>query len=73
MIRFGRGLWHINYCRLFNAKFTLYIYVKHIRLGLAEFCGISTTECYLMPNPLHTYIYNFVWSGFLASQTLLVT
>ena len=22
--------WHINHCRLFNAKFYLYIYIKYI-------------------------------------------
>ena len=26
----GLVLWHINYCRLFNAKSTLYIYIKYI-------------------------------------------
>ena len=24
------GLWHINYCRLFNAKSDLYIYIKYM-------------------------------------------
>ena len=27
---FGWGLWHINPCRLFNAKSSLYIYIKYI-------------------------------------------
>ena len=26
----GMGLWHVNSCRLFNAKFTLYIFIKYI-------------------------------------------
>ena len=24
------GLWHINHCRLFNAKYFLYIYIKYM-------------------------------------------
>ena len=31
--RFSWVLWHTNHCRLFNAKFSLYIYIKHIRFG----------------------------------------
>ena len=27
LVRFGLVLWHINYRRLFNAKFLLYIYI----------------------------------------------
>ena len=27
---FGWVLWHINHCRLFNAKSFLYIYIKYI-------------------------------------------
>ena len=30
MIWFGRVLWHINHCRLFNAKSFLYIYHHHV-------------------------------------------
>ena len=30
MIWFGWVLWHINHCRLFNAKSFLYIYIKYI-------------------------------------------
>ena len=30
IIWFGRLLWHINLCRLFNAKFFLYIYIKYV-------------------------------------------
>ena len=29
MIWFGRVLWHINSCRLFNAKYSSYIYMVH--------------------------------------------
>ena len=30
MIWLGWVLWHINHCRLFNAKSSLYIYIKYI-------------------------------------------
>ena len=57
-------LWHINYCRLFNAKYSLYKYIGYIRFDLVWFYGISTNVGYLMPNPLYTYILNIhdlVW------------
>ena len=60
------GLWHINHCWLFNAKSSLYIYIKYIWFGLLGFYGISTIVGYLMPNPLYTYIlniYDLVWLG----------
>ena len=57
-IWFGLVLWHINHCRLFNAKSSLYIYVKYIWFGLVEFYGISSIVGYSMPNPLYTYILN---------------
>ena len=31
MIWFGRVLWHTNNCSLFNAKSSLYIYIKYIK------------------------------------------
>ena len=52
----GWVLWHINHCRLFNAKSSLYIYIKYIWFGLVGFYGISTIVGYLMTNPLYTYI-----------------
>ena len=55
MIWFGWVLWHINHCRLFNAKSSLYIYIKYIWFGLVWFNGISTIVGYLMPNHLYTY------------------
>ena len=58
MIWFGLVLWHINDCRLFNAKSFLYIYIKYIWFGLVWSYGISMTVGYLMPNPLYTYILN---------------
>ena len=55
---------HINHCRLFNAKSSLYIYIKYIGFGLVGFYGISTIVGYLMPNlTLYTYIYQIymIW------------
>ena len=48
-------LWHINHCRLFNAKYFLYIYIKYIGFSLVGFYGISTIVGCLMPNPLYIY------------------
>ena len=56
MIWFGLVLWHINHCRLFNAKSSFYIYIKYISFGLVDFYGISTIVGDLMLNPLYTYI-----------------
>ena len=64
---FSWVLWHINHCWLFNAKSSLYIYIKHIWFGLVGFYGISTTLGYFMPNPIYTYIlniYDLVWLRF---------
>ena len=69
MIWLGCVLWHINPCRLFNAKYPLYMYIKYIEFGLIEFYGISTIVGYLMPNTLYTYIsniYDLVWLCFMA-------
>ena len=70
----GLVLWQINHCRLFNAKCSLYIYIKYIWFCLVWFYGKSTIVGYLMPNPLYTYILNiwFVAFGFMAYQPLLV-
>ena len=70
----GWVLWHINHCRLFNAKSSLYIYIKYIWFGLVGFYGISTIVGYLMPNHHYTYIlniYNLIWFGFMTYQPLL--
>ena len=34
LVWFGLVLWHINHCRLFNAKSFLYMYIKYIWFGL---------------------------------------
>ena len=56
MIRFGLVLWHINYCWLFNAKSSLFVYIKYIEFGLVGVYGISIIVGYLMSNPLYSYI-----------------
>ena len=58
MIWFSWVLWHINHYKLFNAKSSLYLYIKYIGFGLVGFYGISTIISYLMQNPLYTYISN---------------
>ena len=58
MIWFGWVLWHINHCWLFNAKFSLYIYVEYIGFSLVGFYGMSTIVGYLMSSLLYTYILN---------------
>ena len=49
---------HINQCKLFNVKYSLYIYIKYIRFGVFGFYGISIIVGYSMSNPLYTYILN---------------
>ena len=42
MIFIGWVWWHINHCGLFNAKSSLYLYIKYIWVLLVGFDGIST-------------------------------
>ena len=67
MIWFGWVLWYINHCWLFNAKPSLYIYIKYIWFGLVGFYGISIIVGYSMPNPLYTCILNIymIWFGWV--------
>ena len=68
-------LWHINHCRLFNAKSSLYIYIRYIGFVWLRFYGISTIVGYLMPNPHYKYIldiYEFVLVGFYSISTIVV-
>ena len=58
LIWFDCVLWHINHCRSFNAKSSLYIYIKYIGFGLVGFYGISTIVGYLILNPFYMYISN---------------
>ena len=43
MIWFGLVLWHINHCRLFNAKSFLNIYIKYIWFGLVGLSFMAYT------------------------------
>ena len=55
VIWFGFVLWHINHCRLFNAKSSLYIYIKYIWFGLVLFYVTSTIVGYLCKIHFYTY------------------
>ena len=73
LVGFGWVLWHIKRNRLFNAKSSLYVYIKYIWFGWVWFYGISTILGYLMPIPLYTYILNIYflfWLDFMAYQPL---
>ena len=61
MIWFGWVLWHIDHCRFFNVKSSLYIYILDI-YGLVwlGFYGISTILGNLMSSPIYTYILNII-------------
>ena len=61
MIWFGWVLWHFNHCRLFNAKSSLYIYIKYISFGLVGFYVISTPVGYLMPNSIYTSLSIYIY------------
>ena len=49
MIWFGLVLWHINHCRLSNAKSSLFIYIKYIGFGLVWFYGkLALLVCWVL-------------------------
>ena len=76
MIWFCLVIWHIKHCWLLNAESSLNICMKYIWFGFVWLYGISNNVGYLMPNSLYTYvlnIYDLVFFGFMAYQTLLVT
>ena len=68
---FGLVLWHVNHCRLFNAKSSLYICVKYIGFSFVGVYGISTTVGYLMPTTLYICVkyiwFDFIWFDGLSS------
>ena len=68
------GLWHIDHCRLFNDKSSLWIYIKYIWFGSVRFYGISIIIGYLMPDSLYRYIsniYDLVGLGFNGISTIV--
>ena len=61
---------------LFNAKFSLYIYIKYIGFGFILIHGISIFVGYLMPNALYSLIYPiymifFCLAGFQGISTFV--
>ena len=67
MIWLGWVLWHINHCRLFNAKSSLYIYIKYNMIWLGwvlwhiNHCRLFNAKSSLY---IYIYIYDLVWLGF---------
>ena len=49
------GLWHINHCRLYNAKSSLYIYIKYIWFFWVECNGIFI-YLFIAKSTLYIYI-----------------
>ena len=45
-------------CRLYNTKFSVYIYIEYTWFSLVVFYGTNTIIGYSMLNPLYTYILN---------------
>ena len=73
MICFGWVLWHINYCRLFDAKSSLYIYIKYMIcfgwvLWHINYCWISNVKCFLF---LYIKYIRFVLVGFYGKSTIV--
>ena len=74
MICLGWVLWHINHCRLFNAKSSLYIYIKYIYFAWVGFYAISTIVSYLISD-IYDLLTHFVdnisewaWANFICIQ-----
>ena len=57
LVWFGLDLWHINHCRLFNAKSSLYICIRYIWFGLVGLGWVG---------------FGWVGLGFMANQPLYV-
>ena len=76
LVWFGLVLWHINHCRLFNAKYSLHIYIDifmiwfgwvlwHINHCRLFRCQILFIHCI-------SNIYDLVWLGFTGSIKSIV-
>ena len=74
MIWFGRVLWHINHCRLFNAKSSLYMNIKciwfvwvlwhinHCRLYHTNHSWLLNAKFFLHTHThKHIYIYIYIY------------
>ena len=57
-------LWHINFCRLFNAKLSLHIYIKYIRFKFGLILW-HINHCRLFNIKFSLYIYiKYIWFWF---------
>ena len=57
----GWVLWHINHCRLFNTKSSLYIYIRYIWFSLVWW---HINHCRLFNSKSSLYIYiRYIWFG----------
>ena len=72
LVWFGLVLWHINHCRLFNAKSSLYIFIRYIRFGLVLW---QINHCRLFNAKFSWYIYikyiGFGLVGFYGISTIV--
>ena len=70
MIWFYWVLWHINHCRLFNAKSSLYICIKYIGFGLVGFLW-HINHCRLFNAESFLYIYiRYIWFGLVGFYSI---
>ena len=69
----GWVLWHINHCRLFNTKSSLYIYIKYIWFGLVWVLW-HINHCRLFNTKSSLYIYiRYIWFGFVGFYGISTT
>ena len=67
MIWFGWVLWHINHCSLFNAKSSLYVYIKYIWFCLVGFLWhINHGTLFNVKYFLYIYI-KYIWFGLVGT------
>ena len=72
MIWFCFVLWHINRCRLFNAKSFLYIYIKYIWFGFVVLWHIDDCRLFNTKSSLYIHKYKgFSLIGFYGLLTLI--
>ena len=71
MIWFGLVSWHINHCKLFNAKSSLYIYIKYMICFGWVLWHINRCRIFNAKSSLYIYIryIRFVLVGFYGIST----
>ena len=71
-IWFGWAWWHINHCRLFNAKSSLYIYIEYIGFGWVlwhiNHCRLFNAKSFLY---IHIKYRWFGWVWFYGISTIV--